>query len=141
MRLSEIESGGGFVDTTLIAKTGKWDRVDPETGETISTEETFFVRRVSHSQFRRVQKGITDTGEEVNPESLTVAACIRIGKTGEEALTYDQAERLDFGLFAMFIQAIGEVYEKKASSPKTSSGASSSKRASADARSEKPKTT
>lgn len=141
MKLSDIEKAGGFVDTTLVAKTGAWERVDEETGETISTDETFFVRRVSHSQFRRVQKGINDSGEEVNPESLTIAACIRIGKEGEEELTYEQAEALDFGLFGMFILAIGDVYQKKVSRPKTKSGAKSSNRASADAPSAKPKKT
>lgn len=142
MRLSDIEKSGGFVDTRLVAKTGTWERVDAETGDTISTEETFFVRRVSHSQFRRVQQGINSDGQAVNPESLTIAACIRIGKEGEEGLTYEQAESLDFGLFSMFMVAIGEVYAAKKQtslSQKTSSGASLSKQESAAAPSAKRK--
>lgn len=144
MKLSDIEKAGGFVDPRLVPKTGTWDRVDAETGEQISTEETFFVRRVSHSHFRRVQKGINEHGQDVNPESLTIAACIRIGKDGEEGLTYEQAESLDFGLFSMFMVAIGEVYAAKkqpTSHQKTSSGASLSKPESAAAPSAKRKKT
>lgn len=142
MKLSDIEKAGGFIDTRLVAKTGTWERVDAETGEQVSTEETFFVRRVSHSHFRRVQKGINEHGQEVNPESLTIAACIRIGKDGEEGLTYEQAESLDFGLFSMFMLAIGEVYAAKkqtTSHQKTNSGASLSRPESAAAPSAKRK--
>ena len=139
MKLSEIKQAGGFVDTTLVPKTGTWDRVDPETGEPISSEETFFVRRVSHSHFKRVQAGIGETGEELNADSLMIAACVRIGTNGEESFTYEQAEQLDVGLFAMFKTAIGEVYSPKKSQPKTSSGASLSPTASAGAPSKKRK--
>lgn len=115
MDIQKIVENGGFIDSSLIAKEGKWSRFNSETGETTETDETFFIVRMSHANFNRVNtKRKSNNGEDVDINSVTIAACIRIGKEGEVALTYEQAESLDVGLAAMYLKGIGEVYSKKA---------------------------
>lgn len=149
MNLSDLNKKGAFVDGALIAKTGEWKHIDPETGAFVADQVQFFVRQASYVDYRKAldripQDGITpDQG--LDPEALVISACIRLGD-GTEQIPYEQAAKLESGLFKVFRDAIAEIYSPEAADPKrlppkTNSGASSSSRASAVKPLRKPKKT
>lgn len=143
MQLSDLQKAGGFVDTRLIKKTADWKRFDEQADDEITSEVGFFVRRAGYLE---VKRAAPSEGSGLDPDALMIASCIRLGKEGDEVIPYDDVLRLEPGLYRIFMDAIGEVYggataDPKRSPPKKSSGASSSKRASAGARSKKPSKT
>lgn len=140
--LEQIKTQGGLVDNTLVKKSDTWNHYEPdEDGEMVERNDDveFFVRRASHVQFRKAMSGGDDNSD---PESLLIAACIRLGEDGSEELTYDQVTSLESGLFRVFMNAVSEVYAPKVKSrQKKNSGANSSSTASEEEPSAKPRKT
>lgn len=139
--LEALAAKGGIVDSRLVPFTKVWKHYDEALGEHVEDEVSFFVRKSSYADFARTR--VTD-GTGLRAEVLQVAACIRLGEEGQEQMTYEQAESLEFALFQLFMEAVAEVYNGASADPKTSarktnSGAKSSLRASAAGRSRKRK--
>ena len=146
MQLSDLQKTGGFVDTRLVKKTATWERFDDKTDKEVSSEVSFFVRRAGYLEVKQAApvEGVPDGA--LDPDAMMIASCIRLGTEGDEVIPYSDVLRLEPNLYRIFMGAIGEVYgsataDPKRSPPKKSSGASSSKRASAGARSKKPSKT
>lgn len=128
MELADIEAGGGFVDRRLVPIKDKWRRFDDNAGKMVENEVGFFVRQVSYSDTKRVMQGLAlddtptpETGEgapALDPEVLMIAACIRLGEDGSQALSYEQVDRLEPALFAVFRKAVNSVYGEASADPK-----------------------
>jgi hypothetical protein len=112
MNISDIEKGGGFVDGTLIKKSGIWKRINKESGLLEDFQVEYFVKLSSWLEYQEVFKGI-DAAKGLNPECLSIVACIRLGADGSECFTYEQAAKLDSGLFNVFRNGIAELYAAK----------------------------
>lgn len=110
MNLSDLESKGGLVSGELIKKTGTWKRFDEEKQGFVDYEVSFFVKQCSWLEYQEIMKGHDGT---MNPECLSIAACIRLGKNGEEQMTYELASKLEAGLFNVFRNGIAETFAKK----------------------------
>jgi len=112
MNINDIEKNGGFVDGTLIKKSGVWKRINAETGALDDFQVEYFVKLSSWLEYQEIFKGL-DASKGLNPECLSIVACIRLGEDGSEQLTYEQAVRLDSGLFNVFRTGISELYAAK----------------------------
>jgi len=112
MKLEDIEKNGGFVDGTLIKKSGIWKRINAETGGLDDFEFEYFVKLSSWLEYQDIFKGL-NAANGLNPECLSIVACIRLGEDGSEKLTYEQAAKLDSGLFNAFRAGISELYAAK----------------------------
>jgi len=110
MNLSDLEKNGGIVSGELVKKTGIWKRFDEEKGEFEDLEVQFFVKRSSWLEYQKVIKGHDGT---MDPECLSISACIRLGENGEEEISYELAEKLEAGLVNVFRNGIAEIYAKK----------------------------
>ena len=153
MKLADLNAQGAFVDSSLIPVTKTWLHVRANgkgEAEIAEDEVKFFVRRASHTQFKRAMAGMPEGAREkvegLDPECLLVCACIRLGDDGEEQLTYEQAESLEPALFKLFIDSVNDTYGSHIANPKPStrkpnSGANSSRAASGAGRSGKRKKT
>lgn len=142
MKLDDLQKNGAFVDSSLIPQQAVWQRIGAnDDGEPVMVEDEvqFFVRRASHSQFKRAMAGIPEgqvrAQEGLDPECLLICACIRLGENGEEQMSYEQADSLEPALFKLFIDAVNQTYGSHLASPKrsprkTNSGAKSSSTAS-----------
>lgn len=136
MDLKQLQAVGGLVDETdYLPVTKDWETPD---GETVSID--FFVRRQSFAsveKFWQEQENAGKTGRSAN--AMLIASCVRLGKNGEQELTYKDACRLNPSLALVFINGINEALApKKKPAGKKTSGTSSSSPASVEKQSKKP---
>lgn len=110
MNLSDIEKKGGIVSGELVKKSGTWRRFDEDSGQFIEETCEFFVKRCSWLEYQTIIKGHDGS---LDPECLSISACIRLGDDGSETMPYEFAAKLDSGLVNMFRIAIAETYAKK----------------------------
>lgn len=113
MDLKELEKKGAFVSDSLVKTSAIWRRFDKESDEVVEDEVSFFVRQASWVAYQEIGKEAKESAEEVNSDGLLIAACIRLGESGEESLSYDQVVMLDAGLFNIFHNAVKELYSPK----------------------------
>lgn len=120
MNISELEEKGAFIDTSLIKVTGKeWKVTDLEKGKPeedykVTYKIDFFIRKVPWSEYAQVIEGIPEEKRtKVNNDALTVAACVRFGEKGEDALTYEQVVNMDSSLFYLLYNSVLEIYSPK----------------------------
>ncbi len=113
MKLAELEARGGMVDPTLVKKNITWKRKD-EDGKSEELNFDIFVRKNSF--------GIIDsqlrTQDERSKSALLISNGIRLGDDGEEAISYEQAYRLDPALAYTMVQAFMEVNKLGEAAPK-----------------------
>lgn len=105
MKLSDLK--GAVVSSELVEKEIVWTRdVD---GEEVTDTFTVFVKRPSFGDVERIFVG----GDDKSRSAAMIAACIRMGDQGEEALTYDQAYQLTPSLAKLLSDAVREVTDAK----------------------------
>lgn len=130
--IEQLQNQGGLVADDLVKRTGQWRGKDVE----------FYVRRLAFGDIDRVYNA---DNPEISQSAELIAMAIRLGDDGTEALSYQQAYKLDTELAMLFsdhIEAVNRVGDEetqtdpKASGRKKSSGSSSRK--SSAARSGKP---
>lgn len=114
MKLEQLIARGGFVSPEPVKVHVKWERPDPETGETLTDEFDVFVMRRS---FGSVERLFTN-GDDKSKSALLLSECIRLGENGEERLSYEQAYQLDPSLASELIGAYNSVHTAK-TVPKT----------------------
>jgi len=113
MDLKQLEEKGAFISDSLVKTSAIWRRFDKESEEAVEDEVSFFVRQASWVAYQEIGKQAKESAEDVNPEALLIAACIRVGEKGEESLSYEQVISLDAGLFNIFHNAVKELYSPK----------------------------
>ena len=113
MKLAELEARGGMVDRSLVKKNITWKRVDADGKEDL-VDFDIFIRKNSF--------GIIDSQLRVSDErsksAQLISNGIMLGDDGEEAITYDQAFRLEPTLAYQMVQAFMEVNKIGQSAPK-----------------------
>lgn len=113
MKLAELEARGGMVDASLVKKNITWKRTD-EDGNVDEVNFDIFVRKNSF--------GIIDTqmrsADERSKSALLISNGVRLGDNGEEAISYEQAYRLDPALAYSMVQAFMEVNKIGQAAPK-----------------------
>jgi hypothetical protein len=110
MNIEELKENGGIVSGELVKKSGVWKKYDEEKGEFVDLEVEFFVKRSSWLEYQQV---IKKQDGDLDPECLSIAACIRLGEEGEQELTYELAAKLESGLVRVFREGIAEIFQKK----------------------------
>ncbi len=106
MNLNELRAAGGFIESALVRKEITWTRVPAGRKKAVSDTFQVFVRRNS---FGAVERLFSAEGDQQSRNARYLAECIRLGETGEESLTYEQAYDLDPALGFLLLQAVGEV--------------------------------
>ncbi|MBA5012053.1 phage tail assembly chaperone family protein, TAC [Pseudomonas aeruginosa] len=106
MNLNELRAAGGFIESALVRKEITWTRVPAGRKKAVSDTFQVFVRRNS---FGAVERLFSAEGDQQSRNARYLAECIRLGETGEESLTYEQAYDLDPALGFLLLQALGEV--------------------------------
>lgn len=105
MNLNELRAAGGFIESALVRKEITWTRVPAGRKKAVSDTFQVFVRRNS---FGAVERLFSAEGDQQSRNARYLAECIRLGETGEESLTYEQAYDLDPALGFLLLQAVGE---------------------------------
>lgn len=122
MDLKTLKAKGGVISRGLVAKSVTWSHVDPQSGE--QTEDTFEIHIVKHS-FGSIER-LYPNGSDRARGAEFIAQSVKLGDSGKESISYDEAYQLDPGLAMVFITAINEVNgtggAAKNSQPPTSSG-------------------
>lgn len=88
MNLNELRAAGGFIESALVRKEITWTRVPAGRKKAVSDTFQVFVRRNS---FGAVERLFSAEGDQQSRNARYLAECIRLGETGEESLTYEQA--------------------------------------------------
>lgn len=96
MKLEDLKSNGGLVASELVKRTGEWR------GEEIE----FFVRTLSFGDIDRVYNG---ADLDASQAAELISKAVRLGDSGEEALTYEQAYSLDAALATVFAEHVMQV--------------------------------
>lgn len=122
MDLETLRQKGGIVTGVPRPVVVKWKHEDAETGEETTDEFTVHIVPRSFGAMERLYM----LGEEKSRGATLISTCVRLGKDGEQAISYADAERLDPGLAAELIAAINRANAPKKSKPPTKSGTSSS---------------
>lgn len=105
MNLNELRAAGGFIESALVRKEISWTRVPAGRKKAVSDTFQVFVRRNS---FGAVERLFSAEGDQQSRNARYLAECIRLGETGEESLTYEQAYDLDPALGFLLLQAVSE---------------------------------
>lgn len=103
MNLKELKAAGGFVPAEAVKRSVVWERAPGD-------EVTFdiYVKRLS---FGSVERMLTETNENRSRSAELIAACVRLGENGADALTYDDAYNLEPSLAKAIGEAVREVNE------------------------------
>lgn len=127
MKLDELRARGGLIDPTLVKKNVNWRRVD-EDGKGEDVNFDVFIRKNSF--------GLLDLANQMAREGKSRSATVisngvRLGETGEEEMTYEDAYNLEPSLSLVLFQAFMDINkprtaEQKNLQPPTSSGTNSS---------------
>lgn len=126
MKLADLRAKGGVVDRAPVAKEVTWTRVD---AEGVEQSDTFTIHVARQSVGAMERMFFDDPNDPDRSRSANVISkSIRLGKGGEEAISYEEAYQLEPSLAAVFLKAFREVngQKEKAENPPqpTSSGTS-----------------
>jgi hypothetical protein len=113
MDIKALRAKGGIVSQTLVKKTISWTHpLTDESGNPLDpleeTTDTFdiFVRRLAYGSVERMIKA---SEKDRSQTAQLVCEAVRLGDSGKESLTYDEAMNLDSQLISLFAQAVSEV--------------------------------
>lgn len=101
MDLTQLKAKGAFVTTDAALEPIVWTHRTPDGTELTDTFDVH-VLRVSFGVLERA-------GKQENSASALIAACVRFGEDGDEAMTYEEACALDPGLAAKLVEAVNRV--------------------------------
>lgn len=133
MDIKKLKAVGGIVTDQQMTKVSKtWTSPNGE-----NFEVDFWVRRQSFASVEKLWQQSEKQDRSHSSNAAFIAECIRLGEDGKEQLTYADACELEPSLAVLFVSAINEVLSPK-KTPPTTSGTSSSSRASGAGRSKKP---
>src|ERR1044072_8922613 len=108
LNIQQLQDGGAFVPDAPVKKHIKW-----KIGKK-SFEGDIFVRQLGIEEWGRYFMG---EGASQRLTATSIAAVVRLGEDGAEALTVDQAASLHPNLATAMLNAAREVHDPKESSP------------------------
>ena len=105
MNLSELKAAGGIVGGVMVKKAVVWNHQDSK-GKPI--ENKFFIHVMPQS-FGMIEQLFSSTDSEQSRNAKYIAACVTLGPKGEEAISYEDAYRLEPSLGWALLGAVHEV--------------------------------
>lgn len=127
MDLKALEKLGAFVSHDSVKAKVVWNTVD-ENGEPLAHDFDVTVVRPSYGEIEDV---VSQAEGKIGIQSSLISTCIRLGKDGEQRLSYEQVRSLDPGLATALVNAIKDAgvdlaKKQNRQPPKKSSGTKSS---------------
>jgi len=121
MKLEQLKQKGAMVAQELVPCEVTWKHVDAENGEEVEDTFNIFIVRQSFGVMSDIIKA--DSPNYRRGAGIS-AACVRLGESGEEVMTYEDAYSLESSLAFLFLEKVSEVNKSKGknSKQKTNSG-------------------
>lgn len=106
MKLNDLKKKGGVIEPELVKEHIKWTHRDKETGEIITDEFDVFILKAS---WGAVSDVVSNDAPGYNASVGMIAECVKLGESGEENLSYEDAYALDNSLAQQFLAAVNRV--------------------------------
>lgn len=103
MDLAQLKAAGGFIPSEAVKRSVTWER-GPDDAVTFD----IFVKRLS---FGAVERMLTEVDTNRSRSAELIAACVRVGEDGKDALSYEDAYNLEPSLAKAIGEALREVNE------------------------------
>lgn len=105
MNLTELKAAGGLVGGAMVKKAVVWKHEDTK-GKTVTDKFSIFVMPQS---FGMIEKLLSASDSEQSRNAKYISTCVTLGENGEEAISYEDAYRLNPGLGWAILAAVHEV--------------------------------
>ena len=105
MNLTELKAAGGLVGGAMVKKAVVWKHEDAK-GKPVTDKFSIFVMPQS---FGMIEKLFSASDSEQSRNAKYISTCVTLGENGEEAISYEDAYRLNPGLGWAILAAVHEV--------------------------------
>ncbi|MBW9244199.1 phage tail assembly chaperone family protein, TAC [Pseudomonas paracarnis] len=105
MNLTELKAAGGLVGGAMVKKAVVWKHEDAK-GKAVTDKFSIFVMPQS---FGMIEKLFSASDSEQSRNAKYISTCVTLGENGEEAISYEDAYRLNPGLGWAILAAVHEV--------------------------------
>lgn len=111
MNLADLKAAGGIVTGELVSRSITW----------ADMTFTILVKRLSYGE---VERSVYDPADTRSRNAAMLSESVRLGDDGSEALSYEDAYRLDPSLALAMLTVVRDVNDPKKSKPPTNFGSS-----------------
>ncbi|AZE65662.1 phage tail assembly chaperone family protein, TAC [Pseudomonas synxantha] len=105
MNLTELKAAGGLVGGAMVKKAVVWKHEDAK-GKPVTDKFSIFVMPQS---FGMIEKLFSANEPQESRNAKYISTCVTLGENGEEAISYEDAYRLNPGLGWAILAAVHEV--------------------------------